>query len=773
MIFNTVYYQPMDRRYDGLTTPQGVEPIPMPHEGIDQSEVSPESLGVGVKDIGMSVPLGIAAGNVEGVAAKLRSGIVNIEIGFPTRGRGNRQAQTPELYSKEQRQALKEIKQAMDVNFTTHAAYNVWGMTGYDVTNGRSFSRVGMTESLNEVRRAIDFASDVAGGGSVVVHTGEFERPLTQIFTDGFIMNPDGSLNRNYSRDEQGRLMFRRSHTEANDFAFQLIDERSGELFTAVQGNKLVAQPKWLKAKKDYKYFDDSKKEWVNVKTGDYINYQNEKVEDPFNIEFFIDKTGKKTPKFGRVPEYDEKTGRFVMEFKHHDDFEREAQEYNNSFKERMGHDPTSDQRMTGREIFLINRQITQASYSRGWSLQYSLQLKDVLEQIKQVEYTKKYYEEVERKTSPDEAWKILEKNEGLMNDPRLRRAFAKAGIPEGAEQAANLMPPKMESKAAKFDRVLHDLKQQVEQITEMAQGQDATALEQMESAKHFKTPEKYVFDHGVRGYAYAGIHAMKKTKDPNNPIFISMENLFPERYGGHPQEFKHLIMKSRDKMAEMLTKPKMQWEESDKQWFREEGKDIPALREGFNPYYIQGLSKEEAKKIAEKHIKATLDTGHLNMWRKYYVPDPRKSDEQNEQGFKDWYLHEVEDLAKAGVIGNVHLVDNFGYEDEHLSPGQGNTPVKEVVQILKKYGYNKALTIEPGAAATTDQSDFHGLMSTWRYFGSQVYGMGGPTRVGAPPRNWVDVQNSYFGQTQSPYFIAGTYAPSQDWSLWSGVSME
>ena len=119
-------------------------------------------------------------------------------------------------------------------------------------------------------------------------------------------------------------------------------------------------------------------------------------------------------------------------------------------------------------------------------------------------------------------------------------------------------------------------------------------------------------------------------------------------------------------------------------------------------------------------------------------------------------------------------MVDNFGYQDEHLSPGQGNTPVKKMVEILKKHGYEGALTIEPGADATVDLSDFHGLMKTWRLFGSPVYGAhGAVARTDTPRKNWSDIQYSYFGQTASPYYIFGSYAPSQDWTLWTQTPME
>jgi len=181
-------------------------------------------------------------------------------------------------------------------------------------------------------------------------------------------------------------------------------------------------------------------------------------------------------------------------------------------------------------------------------------------------------------------------------------------------------------------------------------------------------------------------------------------------------------------------------------------------------------LGKEKAWKEAEEHIKATLDTGHLNMWRKYWQENPMKTREQNDADFRKWLLKEVEDMAEKKMIGNVHLTDNFGYQDDHLAPGQGTTPVDEIVRILKKHGYDKAWTVEPGADASTDISDFHGLMKTWRHFGSPVYGVGMNVQA---PQTWTDVHYSYFGQNKPPYYIFGQYSPSNEWTLWSATPLE
>ena len=50
--------------------------------------------------------------------------------------------------------------------------------------------------------------------------------------------------------------------------------------------------------------------------------------------------------------------------------------------------------------------------------------------------------------------------------------------------------------------------------------------------------------------------------------------------------------------------------------------------------------------------------------------------------------------------------------------------------------------------------------------------GGGGQMIAGARGQRWGEVQYSYFGQNQPPYFVFGAYAPSNDWTLWSQTPM-
>src|SRR3989344_4052351 len=123
-------------------------------------------------------------------------------------------------------------------------------------------------------------------------------------------------------------------------------------------------------------------------------------------------------------------------------------------------------------------------------------------------------------------------------------------------------------------------------------------------------------------------------------------------------------------------------------------------------------------------------------------------------------------ELSKNNIIGNVHIHDNFGYHDEHLSPGEGNVPIEEFVQKLEKSGYTGKYIAEVGG----QKEGFHHTSWTgaMNVLNSPVY------RVDNQYARWSDIERSYFGSVpQSPGFLVGDMVPSKDWTLWSEVGLE
>ena len=621
---------------------------PMDRPYMDYGKKEEKTLGI--KDVGIAMAMGIGARNIPEIASKIRAGASSLEIQFMGAGRGSQQAETPGMFGKYHRQALRELSKANEINLTTHASVGIPGLAGQDQQG--NFSDEQRQMALDEVKRAIEFAAETALGGSVVIHTGEFQRPISE------------------EPWAEGGKKFAGFKEEPERAVIRVVNKKTGQVLTQIRKNETVSRPEWLTKE-------------INGKE-EYIDYE-----------------GNIVSRENRVPKFNEKEGTFEIKEKGWKDFVKEADEMTRERREKFAREGKKfdEERdtVTPEEAFLRATTETQEKIARGWALYYGRDLDKMFRELDNLNEEEKFLKEKLETAPKDEKWKI----EGQLKD--------------------------------KTNRLI-DLRRMIESEKEMVTGQLQQAEDQKRLGKNVISAKKYALERSAEGYASSGMRALEETEKKNleKPLFITMENIFPESYGGHPQELKKLILDSRKKMVDMLT--------------------------------AKGRSESEAKELAEKHIKATLDTGHLNLWRKYF----NGSDKE----FDKWILKQTEDLAKSKIIGNVHLVDNFGYQDEHLPPGQGNAPIKEMVKILKKHSYKGAYTVECGSSATTDVSYFHGLMKTWEYMGLPVYSIGA-ARDGLPPAQWQNIQYSYFGKTYPPSFVFGTYAPSNEWTLWSNVPME
>ncbi len=312
---------------------------------------------------------------------------------------------------------------------------------------------------------------------------------------------------------------------------------------------------------------------------------------------------------------------------------------------------------------------------------------------------------------------------------------------------AGDLVPRDAQFPSEIVDEQIKNHRHRIKQAQTSAAGQWTRAAEHEELMKHAEAARKYALDESYDSYARAGIYAVQKSNvlrkqgKLKRDIMVAMENLFPEAYGAHPDEIMKIVEGSRKKMAQQL-------------------------EEEYN------YGKSKAKEMAERTLTITFDTGHMNMWRKYWKNDSNKTLAENDKEFDNWTVDMVEKMAKKKMIGHVHLDDNYGYQDEHLAPGEGNAPIKRMISVLKKNGYEGNLIVEPGADFTLDSGGFSSVMKTWKLFGSSVYGATSAA-MSKKAGNWGNIQYSHFGQAQPPYFTFQPYSPSEDWTLWSGVPLE
>lgn len=266
--------------------------------------------------------------------------------------------------------------------------------------------------------------------------------------------------------------------------------------------------------------------------------------------------------------------------------------------------------------------------------------------------------------------------------------------------------------------------------------------IEKVHRERKIIPAKEFALDRSAKNYAKAGMYTyekqkiMEKEKRLDRDLFVAPENIFPEGgYGAHPKELKELVVKSREQMAKMLEK--------------------------------RGVKDPE--KVAADHIKATFDIGHAYTWKKFFKTKEKESEEERDKRFNKWLLGEVDKLNKEGIIGHVHLSDNFGYYDEHLTTGEGSAPVKEFVKKMKEAGFKEPMIAEWGAQA---EQDAHEVMTgAWAHLGT--------TPLYRTSR-WTDIEDSYLGRTSAPYRIVGAYAPSEEFRgvekgapFWTGLGLE
>jgi sugar phosphate isomerase/epimerase len=266
-------------------------------------------------------------------------------------------------------------------------------------------------------------------------------------------------------------------------------------------------------------------------------------------------------------------------------------------------------------------------------------------------------------------------------------------------------------------------------------------ALQQIERLRPLET---FTVNKTQESLAEAGIEAMKiqQQTGPKNlkkDLYVGPELGWPQYYGSHPKEFANMILGAREKMAAQLRQ--------------------------------QGYTPSQAAEQARVHIKGVLDTSHLGMWLQNFRPELPWDERVKE--FRKWYGEQIDWLAKENkkhdIIGAIQAVDSAGAGHGHLPAGQGILPVKEAVEKMQKDGGFRGFVTSEGHE---EEKFGEGriLMKTWQHFNAPISSSYGP---GLPIRRWGEVQHNYMGRSYSPMFMIGSYAPSNEFKLWSEVPLE
>jgi sugar phosphate isomerase/epimerase len=488
---------------------------------------------------------------------------------------------------------------------------------------------------------------------------------------------------------------------ESNEATMHLVDRQTGQIIQSVKKNQPVVMPV----------------------------FENEKISKDGQIDLSrvepLEKQG-----WWPNPHYDEEgTGEFQVRERSWDELEKIREWYNTKARKAAidaGKEPPK--KMSTEEVAYRATIESRRQYALGWAKDYADRFRsakhtfDVLGDAKSKvnnldkDYSLSPTQEtvlINNRVLPQDFSRISkeEKQKYLAEGGDERKKQVGEAVSEILDNATRTMNSSREASVSQF--------QQAEEYKRMEER--AVPIQQYATEKTADTIAR------AAEFAHRKSDMLKERGQLKSPIYVSPENIFPETYGAHPQELKQIIHDAREKYVEE---------------------------------YKGTYGESDARKYAEEHIKGTFDIGHAYTWRKYYKEDSSKSFEENEKDFKKWLMNQVDDLNKKGYIQHIHVSDNFGWEDEHVTPGQGRVPIKEFIDKMKGAGISE-VTVEPA------HQDFRAMLGAWREFGAPIYG------ADQSLQKWTDVQFSYFGKTRSPYFVFGEYAPSQDFTLWSQVPLE
>lgn len=502
-------------------------------------------------------------------------------------------------------------------------------------------------------------------------------------------------------KEKSGEQLFLGYKEEEKKAPVMIVDSQTGQI-SAVRKDYYVYEPKFHTASSYEKTLGKKLVGTVDSKTGAKIEADDWVDIDghPIKREWVLNPS-KSDELFNRVPVWNKDRTNFEVERVEYKDFEAEAKKLAEATSTKVAP-----------EVLFFKTQIAnKVLQAKGQSLFYAQHYEQYKEKRDAAKKALDFYEKLEKNIPEDEKWKIM---------------VQKRLLPENISPPTHMLPSEF-------------LRQEVKEATdymrhvhEASAAADAQAKEAWEQMNRVQTIENYGRNKVAQTIADAGLKAMIYTdqhrKELNEPIFVAPENWRPEHYGSHPDEMKTLVVEARKQMQHQLEK--------------------------------EGYSEEEAKSKAKEHIKATIDVGHFNMWRQHFKAEPGETPEQRNKRFDKWLLKETEKLAKEGIIGHVHLTDNFGYDDEHLTPGEGNVPMKNFIKKMEEAGL-KDFIVESGS-----YNVYTALPDTWALMGSPIY-----STTRAP--TFRAVHEQHFGYHNPSTYIVGAYAPSNEWRLWSEIPLE
>ena len=638
MQFTSGSYTPMDREY---------RERPVKETKIEKPIIPINELGVTVVE---KDP--VTGGNIlQNVDAAIRMGASKMQLVFNQSSMsaiGGR----PKAYGKEVREGIRELSRANDVMIegVEMPTSSMSNLSGFDPQRG-NISEEKRHRDLEEVRDAIKFLADVAGGGGVDIWSQEFSRNIVDA-----PWNVKGKWKGSFEAYE----------TEDKFATEYLVDKRTGQVMQEIRHSTDIYEPRYAKSK-ETKWGTDRRGNPVQIKQGDWVDIDGNWI-DPREKEDLLH----------RVPEWDPKNKRFFADRVPWEQIVDRTKGFNERYDEQL--DPAE----YAFRLQLENRWIQ----SRGHSLFYTAQYEDEIKRRDALKKSLEYYKKLEGSIPPEEQWKIMQE------DPSMRGMF---------------IPGEYKKPTEIIEHNLGQIEHHLKHVHEASAAADAQAEEVVRTMGEVVSIKKYAKQKAIESYSEAGLSAFDETRHNRNverPIHVGPEIGWPTGYGGHPEEFIELIKESRKEMAKKLM--------TDRGYSKDEAKDLAKkhIQGCFDTSHLgMWLShfKKEHPRESEEHRLARFKNWYLEMVKKMHkekvigsvqavdsatgahghlppgqgiLPVIEAVDYLKSEGFKGFVVsegHEEEQFGRGRILLQTWRAFGAEIADSYFAPSGGGTSWTDV----------------------------------------------------------------------------------------------
>ena len=223
-----------------------------------------------------------------------------------------------------------------------------------------------------------------------------------------------------------------------------------------------------------------------------------------------------------------------------------------------------------------------------------------------------------------------------------------------------------------------------------------------------------------------------------NNPLYLAPENMLPG-YGSLTslEEYKAIIRMSQEEFAEKIRSNEAEYKKLREEYEKETGVKIK--------------TKEDAIKLAKRHLAGTFDNAHAGVWLKHFKKEKGESEEHRIERFNKWLNKQAEEMVKEGLVKHVHFNDTLAKDDDHNLLGSGLLDLFDMKERLRKAGIKEALIVEAGGRGATSSGQ---IMNAFNIFNPNIfYSNQNSNRVDSSVSSgvsdWISVERNYENRPQ------------------------